>query len=123
VSIREVQYKFVKSKYAISTNIVIRKYMNNTTLLMVGILGAVAILSAALVVLPTQEANAERKDNNGKYSKYSKDGKYSKDSNDSYDGNDGGDGANTEFSFEQDQKNKCSGSAICTNDATITFSL
>jgi hypothetical protein len=75
VSIREVQYKFVKSKYALSTNIVIRKYMNNSTLLMVGILGAVAILSAALVVLPTQEANAERRDHN------SKDGKYSKDSN------------------------------------------
>jgi predicted outer membrane repeat protein len=27
----------------------------------------------------------------------------------------------TEFSFEQDQSNECSGSAICTNDATITF--
>jgi hypothetical protein len=115
VSIREVQYKFVKSKYAISTNIVIRKYMNNSMLLMVGIIGAVTIVSAALVVLPTQEANAERKDNNDKYSKYSKDG------NNSYDGNDGGDGANTEFSFEQYQKNKCSGGAVCNNDATITF--
>jgi hypothetical protein len=116
VSISEVQYKFVKSKYALSTNIVIRKYMNNSTLLMVGILGAIAILSAALVVLPTQEANAERRDHN------SKDGKYSKDSNDSYDGNDG-DGAGTEFGFDQDQKNRCSGNDVCTNEATITFGL
>jgi hypothetical protein len=93
---------------------------------MVGIIAAVAMLSAALVVVPTQEANAEHMDKDGKDAKYSKDmkdrkdSKYSKDNNNSYDGNDS-DGGNTGFSFEQNQENKCSGSATCTNTATITF--
>jgi hypothetical protein len=67
-----------------------RKHMkNNSTLLMVGILGAVAMLSAGLVVVPTimQQASAQ----------------------------------GTDFSFEQDQENKCRGSAECTNEGTITF--
>jgi hypothetical protein len=62
----------------------------NSTLLMVGIIGAVAMLSAGLAVLPTtamQQASAQ----------------------------------GTDFSFEQEQKNRCSGYAECTNDATITF--
>jgi hypothetical protein len=62
----------------------------NSTLLMVGILGAVAILSAGLAVLPTtaiQQASAQ----------------------------------GTDFSFEQEQENKCSGNALCNNTATITF--
>ena len=33
--------------------------MNNTTLVMVGILAAFAMLSAALVVIPIQEASAQ----------------------------------------------------------------
>jgi hypothetical protein len=64
----------------------------NSTLLMVGILGAVAMLSAGLAVLPTtamQQASAQ----------------------------------GTDFSFEQEQKNRCSGYAYCTNDATINFGL
>ena len=64
--------------------------MKNSTLLMVGIVAAVAMLSAAVVVVPIQQASAD-------------------------------DGGNTDFNFEQDQKNKCSGSAWCTNTATITF--
>jgi hypothetical protein len=62
----------------------------NSTLLMVGILGAVAILSAGLAVLPTtamQQASAQ----------------------------------GTDFSFEQEQENKCSRGATCSNTATITF--
>ena len=31
------------------------------------------------------------------------------------------DGGDTSFSFEQEQKNKCSGDASCSNTATITF--
>jgi hypothetical protein len=70
----------------------------NSTLLMVGILGAVAMLSAGLAVLPTsmQQASA----------------------NIVMDEEDGGD---TSFSYEQEQKNKCSGNAYCSNTATITF--
>ena len=72
--------------------------MNKTTLLMVGSLGAVAILSARLAVVPTsttmQQASANMI------------------------GEDGGD---TSFSLEQDQKNRCSGSAECSNEATIEF--
>lgn len=70
--------------------------MKNSTLLMVGIVAAVAMLSAAVFAVPIQQASA----NDG--------------------GGDGG-GGNTDFNFEQDQKNKCSGSAWCTNDATITL--
>jgi hypothetical protein len=61
--------------------------MNNPTLLVVGILAAVAMLSAALVVLPIQEASAQ----------------------------------DTNFTFEQRQSNRCSGSASCSNAASITF--
>ena len=70
----------------------------NSTLLMVGILGAVAMLSAGLAVLPTtmQQASA----------------------NIVMDEEDGGD---TSFSFEQEQKNKCSGNAECINEAIIEF--
>ncbi|MDQ3868474.1 MAG: hypothetical protein M3250_02820 [Thermoproteota archaeon] len=70
--------------------------MKNSTLLMVGILGAVAMMSAGLSLVPVQQASAN-------------------------DGGGDGDGGNTDFEFDQDQENKCSGSAICTNDATITF--
>ena len=64
---------------------------------MVGIVAAVAMLSAGLsIIIPVEQASAN-------------------------DGRGDGDGANTDFDFEQDQKNKCSGSAICTNDATLTF--
>ena len=69
--------------------------MKNSTLLMVGIVAAVAMLSAAVVAVPIQQASAERRSSS--------------------------DGGNTDFNFEQDQKNKCSGSAWCTNTATITF--
>ena len=62
----------------------------NSALLMVGIIGAVAMLSAGLVVVPTTMQQAS--------------------------------GQGTDFSFEQDQENKCSGSATCTNTARITFS-
>ena len=62
--------------------------MKNTTLLMIGIIGAVAMLSAGLALLPStmQQASA----------------------NGLMDEEDGGD---TSFSFEQEQKNKCSGDA------------
>lgn len=64
--------------------------MNNSTLLMIGIVGAVAILSAGLAVVPIamqQQASAQDSD----------------------------------FSYEQQQENKCSGNAYCSNSATITF--
>jgi hypothetical protein len=70
--------------------------MKNSTLLMVGILGTVAMLSAGLSLAPVQQVSAN-------------------------DGGGDGDGADTSFSFEQEQKNRCSGSATCTNTATITF--
>jgi hypothetical protein len=58
---------------------------------MVGILGAVAILSAGLTVVPTtiQQANAQ----------------------------------DTDFDFEQDQSNRCSGSAYCSNYGEINFGI
>jgi hypothetical protein len=62
---------------------------NNTTLLMTGILAAVAMLSAAVVLVPTTIQQASAQDTN--------------------------------FSFEQDQSNRCSGSAECSNEGTITF--
>jgi hypothetical protein len=64
----------------------------NPTLLMVGIIGAVAMLSGGLAVLPTtamQQASAQ----------------------------------GTDFSFEQEQKNRCSGSAECTNAGEIIFTM
>ena len=69
--------------------------MKNTTLLMVGIIGAVSMLSAGLSIIPVQQASALLEED--------------------------GDGGNTGFSFEQEQKNRCSGSATCTNSASITF--
>jgi hypothetical protein len=71
--------------------------MKNTTLLMVGIIVAVSMLSAGLNIIPVQQASA-------------------------YDGGGDGYGGNTDFQFEQEQKNKCSGSAVCTNTGTIIFS-
>jgi hypothetical protein len=69
--------------------------MSKTTLLMFGIIGAVAMLSAGLSLVPVQHASAN-------------------------DGGDG-DGGDTSFSFEQDQSNRCSGFAGCSNTGTITF--
>jgi uncharacterized membrane protein len=61
--------------------------MINSTLVMVAVLAAVAMLSAAVVV-PMQQASAN---------------------------------ADTSFTFKQNQENKCSGFAGCTNTGTITF--
>jgi hypothetical protein len=63
--------------------------MRNSTLLMVGIVAAVAILSARLALLPTTMQQASAQD--------------------------------TDFDFEQDQENRCSGAAECSNEGTITF--
>jgi hypothetical protein len=73
--------------------------MKNTTLLMIGIIGAVAILSAGLALVPStmQQASATLEED--------------------------GDGGDTSFSFEQEQKNRCSGSAECSNEGTITFNV
>ena len=72
--------------------------MKNLTLLMVGILGAVAMLSAGLSLISVQQASANLIGEDG-------------------------DGGNTGFSFEQEQKNRCSGSAECSNEGTITFNV
>jgi hypothetical protein len=64
--------------------------MKNLTLLMVGIVAAVAMLSAGLAVLPTTMQQASAQD--------------------------------TDFDFEQDQSNRCSGYALCSNEGIITFS-
>ena len=69
--------------------------MKNTTLLMIGIIGAVAILSAGLSIISIQQASATLEED--------------------------GDGDNTDFSFKQEQKNRCSGDATCTNEATVEF--
>ena len=70
--------------------------MNKTTLLMVGILAAVAMLStAALSIIPVQQASAIPEED--------------------------GDGGDTSFSFDQEQKNKCSGHAYCSNYGEINF--
>ena len=61
--------------------------MKNTTLLMIGIIGAISMLSAAVVV-PIQQASAQ----------------------------------STSFTFSQNQNNRCSGNAGCSNTGTITFS-
>jgi hypothetical protein len=63
--------------------------MKNLTLLMVGIIAAVAMLSAGLAVLPTTMQQASAQD--------------------------------TDFDFEQDQSNRCSGSAYCSNFGEIIF--
>ena len=65
--------------------------MKNTTLLMVGIVVAVAMLSAGLAVVPATMQQASAQD--------------------------------TDFDFEQDQTNKCSGSAYCSNYGEINFGL
>ena len=71
--------------------------MKNTTLLMVGIIGAVSMLSAAgLSIIHVQQASANLIGEDG-------------------------DGGDTSFSFEQEQKNKCSGSAYCSNYGEINF--
>ncbi len=69
--------------------------MNKTTLLMVGIVGAVSMLSAGLSIIPVQQASALLEED--------------------------GDGGDTIFSFEQEQKNKCSGYAYCSNYGIINF--
>jgi hypothetical protein len=61
--------------------------MNNSTLVMVAALAAIAMMAAVVVVLPIQQASAQ----------------------------------DTEFSFEQKQSNRCSGSATCSNTGTINF--
>ncbi len=61
--------------------------MKNSALLMVGIIAVVAMLSAAVVVLPIQQVSAQ----------------------------------DTNFNFEQDQSNRCSEFAFCTNEGEITF--
>jgi hypothetical protein len=70
--------------------------MKNTTLLMVGIIGAVSMLSAGLSIISVQQASANLIGEDG-------------------------DGGDTSFSFEQEQKNKCSGSAYCSNYGEINF--
>jgi len=62
---------------------------------MAGIVAAVAMISAGLSIIPVQQASAFLEED--------------------------GDGGDTSFSFEQEQKNRCSGSATCTNSASITF--
>ena len=54
---------------------------------MIGIVAAVVILSAVVVIVPIQQASAQ----------------------------------DTDFDFEQDQENRCSGAAECSNEGTITF--
>ena len=61
--------------------------MNNSTLVMVAVLAAVAMLSSVVVVVPMQQASAQ----------------------------------DTNFSFEQDQENRCSGAAECSNVGIIDF--
>jgi hypothetical protein len=68
--------------------------MNKTTLLMVGILGAVAMLSAGLSLIPVQQASANILED--------------------------GDGADTSLSFELEQSNECSDFAGCINAGGIT---
>jgi hypothetical protein len=70
--------------------------MKNTTLLMVGIIGAVSMLSAGLSLISVQQASANLIGEDG-------------------------DGGDTSFSFDQDQENKCSGSAYCSNYGEINF--
>ena len=72
--------------------------MKNTTLLIVGIIGAVSMLSAGLSIIPVQQASANLIGEDG-------------------------DGGDTSFSFDQDQENKCSGSADCSNYGEINFGI
>jgi hypothetical protein len=68
----------------------------NSTLLMVGIIGTVSMLSAGLSIISVQQASANLIGEDG-------------------------DGGDTSFSFEQEQKNRCSGSAECSNYGEINF--
>ena len=65
--------------------------MKNSTLLMAGIMAAVAMLSAGLAVVPATMQQASAQD--------------------------------TDFDFEQDQSNKCSGNAYCSNYGEINFGI
>jgi hypothetical protein len=69
--------------------------MKKSTLLIVGIIGAVAMLSAGISVIPVQQASAN----------FGEDG----------------DGGDTSFSFEQDQSNNCGTFAGCENAGEIIF--
>ena len=62
--------------------------MKNSTLLMVGIVAIVSMLSAGLAAVPTTVQQASAQDTN--------------------------------FDFEQDQENRCSGFAGCFNEGCIT---
>jgi hypothetical protein len=64
---------------------------------MIGIIGAVSMLSAGLSIISVQQASATLEED--------------------------GDGDDTGFSFKQEQKNRCSGSAECSNEGTITFNV
>jgi hypothetical protein len=68
--------------------------MRNATLLMVGIVLAVAMLSAGLSITSVQQASGNVED---------------------------GDGGDTNFNFEQKQSNRCSGFAFCANEGALTF--
>jgi len=63
---------------------------------MVGIIGTVSMLSAGLSIISVQQASANLIGEDG-------------------------DGSDTSFSFEQEQKNRCSGSAYCSNYGEINF--
>jgi len=71
--------------------------MNKTTLLTVGIIVAVAMLSTGLAIVPIiiQQASANLMD--------------------------GEDGDDIEFSFEQDQSNRCNGLMEYVNEGIIAF--
>jgi len=69
--------------------------MKNSTLLMVGIISAVAMLSAGLSITPVQQASANVEED--------------------------GDGGDTNFNFKQKQSNRCSGFAFCANEGALTF--
>ena len=69
--------------------------MNNSTLVMSAVLAAVAMLSAAVIVIPVQQASANVEEH--------------------------GDGEDTYFNFKQKQSNRCSGFAFCANEGALTF--
>lgn len=69
--------------------------MNKTTLLMVGIVGAVSMLSAGLNIIPVQQASATLEED--------------------------GDGGDTNVYIKQKQSNKCSDYAYCVNYGEINL--
>jgi hypothetical protein len=71
--------------------------MRKSTLLMGGIVAAIAMMSAGLSLTPVQQASANFMEDE--------------------------DGGDTDFSFEQDQSNRCSGFAGCSNFGEIIFGL